>query len=490
MTTKYQVISRSPVIMYVDPRIITERRMDADYYKPEFLENQEQLENSGQSVTVLKHLWYEGKYGTLPSSSDYADEGVTLIRGGDFRDLGVIADESLVRVPISYWENSPKARTESGEVLLLAKGATIDGPNSVALCPARFDKALVNGSVFRIKTKPIVDAAYLAAYMATPALLLQKQRAISNTGIFYNDLESIENFLVPLPPRPVQEYIGAKVRLAERCRARARELRVGATNALKNAFGKVPEIHTGKSIAWVDSRDVFDRIDPDYFNQRYLTLENQVRGLTGSSLVLGQVCDVFSGTSAPEQETESPQRVVKVGNLSEDGVDWDNTGYLRVDRKVKSRFVLREGDVMFCCAAHHHSYIGKKVTLALVGSIRAIPTPEVMVCRLRGDQLLPGYLAEFLRSPWGYWQIQRTVKGITAHAYSDDVMRIVVPIIPLETQKQIDRALREASQFITKARKLVHEAKTDVEALIEGRLDVEGIVAGRVRPPTWEDIEV
>jgi len=145
---------------------------------------------------------------------------------------------------------------------------------------------------------------------------------------------------------------------------------------------------------------------------------------------------------------------------------------------------------MFCCAAHHHSYIGKKVTLALVGLIKAVPTPEVMVCRSQDDQLLSGYLAEFLRSPWGYWQVQRTVKGITAHAYSNDVMRIVIPVIPLEIQEQIDRALREASQLIIKSRGLVREAKADVEALIEGWLDVEGIVAGRVQPLTWEDVEV
>jgi type I restriction enzyme S subunit len=145
---------------------------------------------------------------------------------------------------------------------------------------------------------------------------------------------------------------------------------------------------------------------------------------------------------------------------------------------------------MFCCAAHHHSYIGKKVTLVLVGSIKAIPTPEVMVCRSQDDHLLPGYLAEFLRSPWGYWQIQRTVKGITAHTYSNDVKRIVIPVIPPEIQEQIDRALREANQLIVKSRALVREAKADVEALIEGRLDVEGIVAGRVQPPAWEDVEV
>jgi hypothetical protein len=40
-----------------------------------------------------------------------------------------------------------------------------------------------------------------------------------------------------------------------------------------------------------------------------------------------------------------------------------------------------------------------------------------------------------------------------------------------------------------KANHLITEAKTNVEALIEGRLDVEGINAGQVQPPSWEEVE-
>lgn len=82
------------------------------------------------------------------------------------------------------------------------------------------------------------------------------------------------------------------------------------------------------------------------------------------------------------------------------------------------------------------------------------------------------------------------MKGITAHAYSDGIVRIAVPVIPSEFQRQIDYALREATQLTAQSRKLVHEAKANVEALIEGQLDVEGILARRIQSPTWEDIQV
>lgn len=89
MPDSYTIISTRPVIMYAQPRGVTERRMDADYYRPQYVDNQTRLENSGIEIRVLRDLWIEGKYGTLPDSADYTSEGVVLIRGGDFRDLSV-----------------------------------------------------------------------------------------------------------------------------------------------------------------------------------------------------------------------------------------------------------------------------------------------------------------------------------------------------------------------------------------------------------------
>jgi hypothetical protein len=65
---------------------------------------------------------------------------------------------------------------------------------------------------------------------------------------------------------------------------------------------------------------------------------------------------------------------------------------------------------------------------------------------------------------------------------------ILVPMISHEQQVAIDRNVRHALDLRYQAAQLVKDAKSDVEALIEGRLDVGGIVAGRVKPPTWDEI--
>lgn len=65
----------------------------------------------------------------------------------------------------------------------------------------------------------------LLLYLWVPNILLQKTRAISNTGIYYNDKNSLENFLIPIPSPEIQKYIGDKVRRAEELREEAKKLK-------------------------------------------------------------------------------------------------------------------------------------------------------------------------------------------------------------------------------------------------------------------------
>lgn len=473
--------------------------MDADYYSPEFLENQERLENWGQDLTELERLWNEGKYGTLPSSSDYTDEGVVLIRGGDFRDLGVIDDENLVRVPMVYWENSSKARANPGDVLLLAKGATIDGPNSVALCTQRFDKALVNGSVFRIKVKKTVDAAYLTAYMATSAFLLQKRRAISNTGIFYNDFESIKGFLVPLPPRPVQEYIGAKVRLAERCRTRARELRREAQRCLDAGVGidvqAATQITEGKrfralavqpEVVLVDSILVSRRLDSAAYSPVRLALLDLLEDARCEFLPIETVADdVTRQRRRYKRDKYAAPYFVSILHLNNKGVvDFHEA---KVHNPVSSGIVCQIGDILF-------SGINPRQNRVAVWTKegRALCSAEFSIYRPIKD-ISPFYLAFVWRSVYCLNQLEALTRGTSSsrrRLKDGDFAELLVPVLTPDDQALIARNEQQAIELDTRAAEFVRKAKADVEALIEGRLDVEGIVAGRVQPPTWEDIEV
>jgi len=469
--------------MYVDPKAVTERRMDADYYCPEFLENQERLQGSGQTLTELKRLWREGKYGTLPPSADYADEGVVLIRGGDFRDLGIIADENLVRVPALYWENSPKARAEAGEVLLLAKGATIDGPNSVALCPPRFNKALVNGSVFRIKCKQDVDAAYLVAYMATPAFLLQKRRAISNTGIFYNDLGSIESFLVPLPPRPVQEHIGAKVRLAERCRTRARELREGVQGILNRMYAGAPVELAPALDFWVDPEESDSpRLDSWHYQPVYRRLVKWCR--EHHFVPVSSIASLAQRRWSPANSKRSSFHYIEISDVDTASGQVTGKELATAEAPSRARRLVKAFDILVSTVRPERKGVGI-VTPAMDGWVASTGFSV-----LKAKTPIAAYfLCAALRHDVSTLQIMRWNTGATYPAVDADVpLHVLIPNVEPEVIEQIGTSVQDAIQLDKRAADLVREAKADAEALIEGRLDVDGIVAGRVQPPAWEEV--
>jgi hypothetical protein len=104
--------------------------------------------------------------------------------------------------------------------MLLIKGATIGHPKSVGVVPETWSqRAIINGSIYKFGVRPPHDPYYVCAFFRTRFGLIQKVRAIANTGISYNDQQAIRDFVVPLPPPEVQQAIGAKMRRAAELKA-------------------------------------------------------------------------------------------------------------------------------------------------------------------------------------------------------------------------------------------------------------------------------
>ena len=101
-----------------------------------------------------------------------------------------------------------------------------------------------------------------------------------------------------------------------------------------------------------------------------------------------------------------------------------------VDWFEKNRkYALQVDDVCLTAAGHRPKYIGLKVDLVDdLPEGGAIASAEVMVVRLHPDApIQPTELLLFLRSEFGYSQIQDAVRGSTGHLYPKDALKIRVP---------------------------------------------------------------
>ena len=487
-SVNFKILSEKPAATIIESSMI-DRRMDAGCFQPMYLKNEDTLLNGSVPSARLGTLYTKGNYGSLPDSVDYATSGIALIRGTDLQSMAVnLAD--AVRVPAHYFDQFKKAQICSGDILMLVKGASIDRPDSVAMFPETDDKAIANGSVFIIRANhKKINSKYLLAVMTSDSFLLQKRRGSSNTGALYNDLDTIKAFIVPIPDPKVQEYIGHKVALAEQCRKEANQCENEAVSIF-NEHWEPSDVALSGSFITTTEIDILDnnRLDPEFYRDDLLSMRNKIIKNKAGYVRIGKYGESFSGkTPSDKGDDESLCEIVRVANLTGRGLNWSNRLFGTLSKSSKG--LLKDGDIIVCKDAHQKYYIGQQVDIFCRPNHYAVASSETLVIRLKRAHINPFAALVYLRSKEGYAAFQQQIRGTSAHLYPTDVEKIVIPKIPEEAEIRIERLIRRAEHCRIKAFIFTDEAKSDVESLIESKLDIEAILSGKLKPLTWEEIE-
>ena len=484
----FKILSEKPAATIISASMI-ERRMDAGCFQPTYLKNESNLLNGRVPCSRLGSLYKKGNYGSLPDSVDYASDGIALIRGTDLQSMSVNLSEA-VRVPEYYYDQFKKAQIKTGDILMLVKGASIDRSDSVAMFPDTDDKAIANGSVFIIRVnEKTVNSKYLLAVMTSGAFLLQKRRGSSNTGALYNDLDTIKAFIVPLPDPKTQDHVGNKVKTAENCREEAIRCESQAQRIFKKYWSATTISLSGSFTTTTDIGVLDnDRLDPEFYRNDLLSMRDRVRKNKYGHVRVGEYGKSFSGkTPSDKGDDDSLCEIVRVANLTSRGLNWSNRLFGTIGKSEKG--LLKDGDIIVCKDAHQKYYIGQQVDIYCRSNHHAVASSETLVIRFQREHINPFAALIYLRSKEGYAAFQQQIRGTSAHLYPTDVEKIVVPKIPDDAEEQIEQLIRRAEHCRIRAYALTDEAKSDVQALIEGKLDTDAILSGKLKAPTWEDIE-
>lgn len=199
---------------------------------------------------------------------------------------------------------------------------------------------------------------------------------------------------------------------------------------MKNAIAK------GKGHKFVSIIDVPEK------SQSFELLENLF--IAKSSLKgrrLNEVCEYIGTGRTPARKdyTEEGNFLIKVGNLSGTGINWEarDRNYINeteIQKRLKSRnpLVLKEGDILLTSSAHSPVYIGKKSDIFtgapdFVGSKNISFVGEIMLVRANIKIISPFLLLAFFREKETVSQIQNMVRGQTAHLHSSDLGQLILP---------------------------------------------------------------
>lgn len=479
--------SERPSCVWVSPSDIN-GRIDATYFDCDYLPLDSFLAHFPKSeVLALDRFLSKPRRVLYQKTTSFAlseapDGAVPFISGVDIDGATMTINWESVRY-VEQWmhEKYPKGRLVNGSLLIKVKG-----PHQHTAFVTKADRtALVSGTVFFAGVRGI-NPYYLAAYLSSQPGNAWRTRLRTNTTVEFIGNEELRAVPVLLPDPRIQDYIGAKVELAERCRGRANTLRGEALTRFDHLL-KTDRFQPARDLTnLIGVEQLSERLTSEFYLPRYFDLDAHL-GSLGLPLkpIARLLRERIIRSSTPERIEDGAVPCILTSDIDPHEIRWRQPS-LRVSASVHAGHGgrLEPLDVVY-------TSVGPPVGEAAVVLTQFLPMAvggDVSILR-HGDDLHPGYLSLFLNSVFGQMQNDRYSRGIRQRrVYPDDIGSFLISVPGRDDQAFIgDRVVRYQA-LSERAVDLVNRAKSDVEALIEGTLDTKAILFGKLKPPTEEEV--
>lgn len=226
-------------------QIQTFNRFDAEYYQPKFdFLMQKIKENNFDYLTNVVNI----EKSIEPGSEFYENEGIPFIRVADINKFGI--ENPKVYLSPEYFSQviSPEKNT-----ILFSK----DGTCGIAYKFEENKKIITSSALLHLTKKDgiNVDLDYLTLVLNSPIVQMQAERDAGGSVIKHWSILQIENVLIPILDKSVQNTIGDKVRDSFSLRKKSQELLKIAQTAVEIAIEKDEQI----AVAFL-KKDSYDKL--------------------------------------------------------------------------------------------------------------------------------------------------------------------------------------------------------------------------------------
>ena len=168
------------------------KRIDSEYFKKEYLENEERLLNLN-SVKLGKICSF---ICNGDDCRDYKENGLKYIRTGDIKEYGL----DLCNCATIRDDFISNIKLEIGDLLVTRKG---NYGKSQVVNNIEILKSIVSSEIFQIKLKDI-NPYFVDVFLKTKFGQMQFEKNIHGVSNFSVTQESLLNFLIPLFSKPFQ----------------------------------------------------------------------------------------------------------------------------------------------------------------------------------------------------------------------------------------------------------------------------------------------
>jgi hypothetical protein len=482
MKIEFVELSTSPSAWSLKSAALSSERLDASYYRPEYLRAAQQIEDLPMQVQDFRQISSKLNCGATPPLVEYGTQGVPLIRTSNVRPNLYDATDTLL-VPNFQLTPSSNVAILPEDILYTMSGSV----GFTAVYPQGGELASCSNTIARARliSGGRHDPYYVALFLNSTLGVLQSDRLVSGGVLGHVMPNSVKRLRVALPDTDIQHAVGIKLRKAERLREFAKRSFSSARALLDKALALQTLERPEGNLAWCTSKGLSGtRLDAEYYQPRYTALEAHIAKLKAKHVrtdILGDLIDDGGYGVLPPSEVYGTGDLQFMRSEALDHFVIDASDPILVPGEYRNpKAIAREGDLL----------------LEVKGKIEggAICPPAIAGWLLNGSiyrmtlkaEVDPGYVIAVLLSEFGDLQKKRAAaNSIISYLSLDFLNALVIPRANPSTEAEIGSHVRSYQQSVTDSVALTKAAQADIERLIAGKLDVPSLVSESKAIEIW-----
>jgi restriction endonuclease S subunit len=441
-----------------------EDRIDAEYYKPEYIEIIHFINHIKKKklfdVKALKDITVAIRKGIFYIlASEYVEKGVPFLRVSNLKDP-LLNEADLVHITEEKNKEHINTCLLPGD-LAISKGGYL---GLVSIIPSYIEKCNISQDVIGVKLRKEYVPEYVLCYLLTKYGQTQLKRCRTQVAQPHLELEYVRRLQVILPSEDFQLKIKEQIKKAETLRERIKGLQLRLESLQEELGLVIPSV--SRTCLVVAEKEMIDRLDPEfYYYKREIPLI-----LQKYSYEVKPLTDVASLSKKKINPMKKPGRKIKYVEIADinpytgEMESWSEI--LGAEAPSRARMVLKAGNLVLS------SLKGSLRSIAIVPPEldQAIGTTGFFVLEPKEEIINKESLWWVLRTDICQRQLEQIASGTIMPAINEKELRkLIIPIPPPDIQKEIEDKVEEIQKLRREANGLVKEAIRDVEELIESK---------------------
>lgn len=440
-------------------------RIDSEFYSKSAIKVSDMLQSRSHDLLTTFVNVSDGNH--MGISDCFIDEGVPYYRGQDAgaffieNSTPICINEKTFELPVMK-----RSHLKKGDVIL----SIVETIGSLSLVYS--DKsATCSCKLAILRPKEGKSAELLATFLRGKygqAQITRFTRGAVQKGLI---LEDMDQLVVPTFGDGIVEAIKNAVQSAYQIQEKANIHYREAQRTLMNSVGSILVPAESVSVRNIStSFYTTGRLDAEYYQPKYDILFDELKKfsckrLGGPNGIVNIKKSIEPGSEA---YTEDGIPFVRVSDISKFGIS-------EPDIKLRSD-IIPNPEVLF--PPKDTILLSKDGSVGIAYKVEAtmpiITSGALLHLKVRDKtEVLPDYLTLVLNSPVVQLQAERDSNGaIIRHWKPSEIENVIIPILDMDTQKEIAAKVQEAFTLRKQSKQLLEYAKQAVEMAIEQGEDV------------------